>query len=272
MLGIDLDRGVLTLTLDRPDRLNALTIGLLHRLTGALRDAARDPAVRVVVLTGAGRGFCAGFDLRDGLEGSDEGPIAQRWAQDAIWNEIEAVAGRLKEDAEAALLLHTMPKPTIAMVRGPAVGSGLILAAACDMRIASDTAIFKTAFSTVGRCGDPGGSYFLTKLVGTAMARELYFLDEKITASMARDIGLVNRVVADDRLNEEAGALALRLAAGPTLAYSYIKRNLNAANVAHLEEVVSMEAYGNARTSLSRDAKAASMAFLQKGVAQFQGR
>ncbi|WP_157220203.1 enoyl-CoA hydratase-related protein [Flavisphingomonas formosensis] len=271
MLRQSLDDGVLTITLDRPDRLNALTIGLTHRLIAALRDAARDPGVRALILTGAGRGFCAGFDVRDGALTDGEDPIEAKWADSPVWNSIEGVAGRLIEHAEAAILLHSMPKPTIAMVRGAAAGSGLILAAACDFRIAAEGAVFKTAFAGVGRCGDPGGSYYVTKLVGPAMARELYMLDERIDAVDAKRIGLVNRVAADAELETVTQAFARRLADGPTLAYGYIKRNLNAAETAALEEIVRMEAYGNARTSMSRDAREATEAFIAKRVPRFEG-
>ena len=271
MLVSKLLKGVLTLTLDRPDRLNALTIGLQRKLHAALIDAARDPGVHVVVLAGAGRGFCAGFDLRDGLDGEGDDPIAARWSKEPIWLEIEQVAGRLRHDADIPLLLHTMPKPTIAMVRGPAAGSGLILAAACDLRIASDTAVFKTAFASAGRCGDPGGSYFLTRLVGAAAAREFYLLDEKIDAPRALQLGLVNRVVPDGELETAAAALAAKLAAGPRLAFAHMKRNLNAALTSTLEEMLTLEAHSNARVSLSADAKEAGAAFLEKRPPVFRG-
>ena len=195
--------GVRTLTLDRPDRLNTLTPGLNRQLHEALIDCARDPGVKAVVLTGAGRAFCAGFDLSGGGEEPDE--IRKRWGDDPIYYEPEQVAARLDQDAQIAILLHRMAKPTIASVRGAAAGSGLVLAAACDLRIASETALFKTAFASAGRCGDPGGSYLLTKLVGPAMTRELYLLDEKVPAERAFAMGLAEELPwepsrdADDR-------------------------------------------------------------------------
>jgi len=268
MLRIDDKDGVRTLTLDRPDRLNTLTPTLVKQLHQALVDCSRDPGVRAVVLTGAGRGFCAGFDLSGGGE-SD--PLAERWSGDPIWWEPEQLAARMMEDAQIPILLHRMPKPTIAAIRGPAAGTGLVLAAACDLRIASETAVFKTAFASAGRCGDPGGSYLLTQLVGAARARELYLLDEKIDAANALAMGLVTKVVADDQLEAVAAALAAKFAKGPALAYAGIKRNLNAAESGSLEETIAIEGPANARASLSHDGKEAGRAFMEKRPPQFRG-
>jgi 2-(1,2-epoxy-1,2-dihydrophenyl)acetyl-CoA isomerase len=268
MLRIDDAEGVRTLTLNRPDRLNTLTLELTRELHSALVDSSRDPGVRVVVLTGAGRGFCAGFDLSSGIE-SD--PLAATWSDQPIWWEPEQVAARMMEDAQIPVLLHRMPKPTLASMRGPAAGSGLVLAAACDLRIASDTAIFKTAFASAGRCGDPGGSYLLTQLVGPARARELYLLDEKVTAAAAFAMGLVSKLVPDDQLEAETALLAARLAKGPGLAYAGIKRNLNAAETGTLEDTMAIEGPTNARASSSHDGKEAARAFMEKRPPQFCG-
>jgi 2-(1,2-epoxy-1,2-dihydrophenyl)acetyl-CoA isomerase len=177
----------------------------------------------------------------------------------------------MMEDAQIAILLHRMPKPTSAAVRGPAAGSGLVLAAACDLRIASETAVFKTAFATAGRCGDPGGSYLLTQLVGAARAREMYLLDEKIPAHKALGIGLVSKVVPDDQLEAEVLALASRFARGPGIAYAGIKRNLNAAETGTLEDTIALEGPANARASLSHDGKEAGRAFMEKREPNFRG-
>jgi 2-(1,2-epoxy-1,2-dihydrophenyl)acetyl-CoA isomerase len=268
MLRIDDAEGVRTLTLDRPDRLNALTLALARELHTALVDCARDPGVRVVVLTGAGRGFCSGFDLSGG---SENDALAAKWSNHPIWLEPEQIAARMMEDAQIPVLLHRMPKPTLASVRGPAAGTGLVLAAACDLRIASETAIFKTAFASAGRCGDPGGSYLLTQLVGPARARELYLLDDKITAGVALAMGLVSRVVPDNRLQAETALLAARLAKGPGLAYAGIKRNLNAAETGTLEDTMALEGPTNARASSSHDGKEAALAFMEKRPPQFCG-
>ena len=150
MLLVAEDAGVRTLTLNRPERLNALTAALTRDLHAALLDASRDPGVKCLVLTGAGRGFCSGFDLAGGGDESDA--LAEKYADDPIWLEPEQVATRMTEDGQIPILLHRMAKPTIAAIRGPAAGTGLVIAAACDLRIASETAVFKTAFASAGRC------------------------------------------------------------------------------------------------------------------------
>src|SRR5262245_1960786 len=214
------EAGVVTLTLNRPDTLNALNAPLLAALRAALEEAASDSSVGAVVLTGAGRGFSSGADLREGAI-----PPAPASAIDGV----EYLTDAVRSVMECARLLHQMPKPTIAMVRGIAAGAGLGLAAACDLRIASTTATFTTSFIRVGLSGDFGISYFLTRLVGSPKARELMYLSERIEAKEALRIGLVNRVVPDDELESLTGALAAQLGNGPRVALRYIKRNLNAA-------------------------------------------
>ena len=201
-----LQDGVLTLTLNRPDSLNALNAPLVIELKAALEEASRDADVGAIVLRGAGRGFSAGGDLREGA--------TTKWHGDAA-NAHEEWRDSLRGAMDASRLLHQMPKPTIAMIRGPAAGAGLSLAAACDLRIASTTAIFTTAFVKVGFSGDFGITYFLTRLVGTAKARELMFLSDKIDAAEALRIGLVNRVVPDEALEAQTMAVARQIASGP---------------------------------------------------------
>ena len=266
-----LNDGILTITLNRPHRLNAFTAQMHHLMLDALRDAARDPGVRVIVVTGTGRGFCAGYDVAEGGKPAAGDDIAVKWADDPKWISVENIAARLREDAEIPYLLHTMPKITIAAVRGPAAGSGLCLAAACDLRIASDTAIFKTAFASLGRCGDPGGAYYISKLIGAPKTREFYLLDEKMDAATAKAEGLVNRVVADAELDGAVAALAAKFAHGPTAAYGYIKQNIHFAETATLPEVLVSEALANARASQTHDAKEAVQAFLEKRPPKFQG-
>lgn len=266
-----LNDGVLTLTLNRPHRLNAFTAEMHRQMLHALREAARDPAVRVIVIAGAGRGFCAGYDVAEGAKPAVGDEIAVKWADDPKWMSVENIAARLREDAEIPYLLHTMPKITIAAIRGPAAGSGLCLAAACDLRIASDTAMFKTAFSSLGRCGDPGGSYYISKLIGSPRAREFYLLDEKMSAETAREYGLVNRVVPDAELDGAVTELAGKFAKGPSAAYGYIKQNINFAETATLPEVLTSEALANARASQTHDAKEAVQAFLEKRAPNFEG-
>lgn len=253
--------GVAVLTLNRPDRLNAMSRPMLDALLEALPRLAEDPAVGVVVLTGAGRGFCAGGDVKAMAEGTELGGQT-----------LEEKAQALRSRMETSRWLHEMPKPTIAMMRGPAAGAGLSLAMACDMRIASDTVKLGTAFARVGYSGDFGGSYYLTQLVGTAKARELYFTADLLDAQQALGLGLVNRVVADARLEEETMALASRLARGPRVAYRYMKRNMNAAESASLKEMLDLEAWNHTRTGMTEDHREAARAFVEKREPQFKGK
>jgi 2-(1,2-epoxy-1,2-dihydrophenyl)acetyl-CoA isomerase len=253
--------GVAVLTLNRPDRLNAMSRPMLDALLEALPRLADDPAVGVVVLTGAGRGFCAGGDVKAMAEGNELGGQT-----------MEEKAQALRARMETSRWLHEMPKPTIAMLRGPAAGAGLSLAMACDMRVASDTARLGTAFARVGYSGDFGGSYYLTQLVGTAKARELYFTADLLDAQQALGLGLVNRVVPDARLEEETMALASRLARGPRVAFRYMKRNMNAAESASLKEMLDLEAWHHTRTGMTEDHREAARAFVEKREPQFKGR
>lgn len=253
--------GVAVLTLNRPDRLNAMSRPMLDALLEALPRLAEDPAVGVIVLTGAGRGFCAGGDVKAMAEGNELGGQT-----------MEDRAQALRSRMETSRWLHEMPKPTIAMLRGPAAGAGLSLAMACDMRIASDTVKLGTAFARVGYSGDFGGSYYLTQLVGTAKARELYFTADLLDAQQALGLGLVNRVVADARLEEETMALASRLARGPRVAYRYMKRNMNAAETASLKDMLDLEAWNHTRTGMTEDHREAARAFVEKREPQFKGK
>ena len=266
-----LDDGVLTLTLNRPDKINALTWELMRLLIEALNEAAIDPDVRVVILTGAGRGFCAGGNIRGPEELDPADPVSARIGRTPSWRNTEVRAAQIIKLSASAGLLHQMPKPTIAMVRGAAAGAGLCLAAACDMRIVSDNAVFTTAFANAARSGDFGGSYLIPRLVGPAVARELYFFADKIDAAEALRIGLVNRVVHDADLEMETLALAGRLARGPATAYGCIKRNLNAAESMSLEQVIELETYNMLRCSESDDARELIAAAREKRPAVFSG-
>ncbi len=252
--------GVLTLTLNRPDRLNALSWEMCDRLVRALERAASDRAVGAILLTGAGRAFCAGGDVKSMAEGS------------AAPETYEERTADLRRRMEASRLLHEIPKPTIAMIRGPAAGAGLSLALACDLRIAGEDARLTTAFAKVGLSGDFGGHYFLTRLVGTAKARELYFLSPVIDAKAALGLGLVHRVVADAALGDETLALARALANGPRIALSYMKQNLNLAESASLPMVMDAEALRHSRCATTEDHREGASAFVEKRSPRFTGR
>jgi 2-(1,2-epoxy-1,2-dihydrophenyl)acetyl-CoA isomerase len=263
--------GILTLTLNRPERLNALNPPLMRALVEAANAAAVDPEVRVVVLRGAGRGFCAGGDIGRMGDRAGEPDPTEREAARAT----ETFEGRvrwLRNNMDVVRVLHDMPKPTIAMIHGAAAGAGLALACSCDVRIVSADASFLTAFIKVGFSGDYGGSYFLTRLLGTAKARELYFLGDKIDANEALRVGLVNRVVAREALEEETTALARRIAQGPSVAYAYMKRTLNTAEHARLEEILDLEALNQTLTGLTEDHREAARAFMEKRPPVYKGK
>jgi 2-(1,2-epoxy-1,2-dihydrophenyl)acetyl-CoA isomerase len=256
------DRGVAVLTLNRPERLNALTRSMLRSLLVELTDCASDDSVRCVVLTGAGRAFCAGGDVRVQAEtaarGTDQTP--------------EQRIDELRASMEASRLLHEMPKPTIAMLNGVAAGAGCSLALACDLRIAGEAARLTTAFGKVGLSGDFGGTWFLSRLLGPSRARELYFTSEVLDARRMDMLGLVNRVVSDAALHDETMQLATQLAAGPTMAFRYMKQNFNVADTGSLTQSLDSEAYGMLRCRESEDHKEASRAFVDKRAPTFNGR
>jgi len=173
---------------------------------------------------------------------------------------------------EVSRILHELPKPTIAMINGPAAGAGLAFALACDLRIASASARLVTAFVKVGFSGDFGGSFFLTRLVGTAKARELYFTGRPVDAQEALSLGLVNRVVPDDQLADATMELARSLAQGPQIALSLMKRNLNCAESSGLAELLDMEAANQVLTGRTEDHREAAKAFVEKRAPMFIGR
>ena len=216
-----LDEGVLTLTLNRPDARNAMSHAINQALARQLAVAALEPNVKCIVLTGAGKGFCAGGDVK-GMAASGDGTVGAATIDEAIHRQ------RVNQ-RETAGALFKMPKPTLAALPGPAAGAGLSLALACDLRIMASTAIMTTAFARVGFSGDYGGTYFMAQLVGTAKARELYFLSERVSAEEALRLGLVNWICAPEDLVARPRKLARRLATGPTVAYRYMKENLNRA-------------------------------------------
>lgn len=254
------DGRVLTLVLNRPERLNALTEDLHERLHAALAAAADDDDVGAVVLTGAGRAFCSGGDM---------GGVRDRALPPPT---LEQRADALLRHGDSARLLHTMPKPTIAMVNGAAAGAGLALALACDLRFVARGAVLTTAYAKVAMSGDLGISYFLPRLVGGERARELLFLGGRIDADEALRIGLASRVEAPEALSGAVQALATALAAGPAVALRYIKANLVAAETGTLEDVLRQEAFGMARCGRTQDVKEAALAFREKRPPEFKGR
>ena len=255
--------GVTTLTMNRPDARNAMTGEMIQGLLEALPRLAQDPAVRCIVLTGAGGAFCAGGDVKGFASGSSSGGHAP--------SQEERTAG-LRGGFEVAKMLHEFAKPTLAAIPGAAAGAGLSLAFACDLRIALDTAKMTTAFAKVGLSGDYGISYFLPYLVGQAKARELLFTAPVITGQQAHDYGLVSQVADAAGYEALVIATAAQLASMPTVALGYMKGNLNAAYTGTLSQALDREAAGMARCFTTEDHKNAAQAFVEKRAPEFQGR
>jgi 2-(1,2-epoxy-1,2-dihydrophenyl)acetyl-CoA isomerase len=233
---VENDGGVRVITMNRPDRLNALTPSIMVPLADACADAARDPSVGCVVMTGAGRGFCSGGDTKERLSNQNIPANAE------IGSRTEQGFVRLRGFMETPRLLHEMPKPTIAMVNGPVAGAGIGIAGACDLRFAAESATFLTAFDRIGASGDFGSTWFWTKILGTGVARELFFLGEKLTAAEALAKGIYTRLFADDALRTATMAAAHRLADGPRMGFRYMKANLNMAEDAAFEAALDHEA------------------------------
>jgi 2-(1,2-epoxy-1,2-dihydrophenyl)acetyl-CoA isomerase len=254
-----IEDGVAILTLNRPDRMNAFSPDMLAGLKEALPRLAVDDAVGAIVITGSGRGFTAGGDVKT---------MAARAKTQTFEQRLESY----RSMHEIPLMMRNLPKVIIGMVNGPAVGAGFGLALACDLRIAGRSARFATGFANVGYSGDFGGSWLLTRLVGTAKARELYFLNEMLDATQAAALGMVNRVVADAVLREETLALARRIAEGPRIALGYMKRNLHAAETEPFSVVLEMEGIHQTRAGQTEDHREAVAAFAEKRRPHFRGR
>lgn len=227
----DID-GVRVITLNRPDSLNALNDSIMAPLADAVRAAAEDRFVGCVVVTGAGRGFCAGGDIKGTRAPSEVTPEAGGL--------VEQSHVRLRRHVETSRLLHEMPKPTIAMINGPVAGAGIGIAGACDLRFAAKSATFLSAFDRIGGSGDFGSTWFWPRILGAGKARELFFMGEKLGAEAAYEFGLYNRLYDDEALESETLAVAKKLAAGPRMGWRYMKANLNFAETsdltAHLDQ------------------------------------
>lgn len=251
---------VATITLNRPAAFNSLDLEAKVALLDALRAAADDPSVRAVVLTGTGRGFCVGQDLREFATASRTGSPAEVFTTVA------------EHYSPACELLASMPKPVVAAVNGAAAGAGMSLALAADFRIAADTATFTTAFTAIGLTPDTGMSWLLPRLVGPAKAAELLMLSPTLSALDAAELGLVNSVVPAAELAAAATELAGRLAAGPTLALAAVRRLLRAAGDNSLTESLKMEHEAIVAAGGTKDHAAALTSFLAKQRPEFIGQ
>ncbi|MFD9940791.1 enoyl-CoA hydratase-related protein [Nonomuraea sp. NPDC059023] len=258
MIRYDVSESVSTITLDRPDAMNSLTAELKTALLAALRRAADDPMVRAVLLTGSGRAFCAGQDLREHSDNMEAG---------------RGLAGTVREHYNPIVeLITTMPKPVVAAVNGVAAGAGASLAFACDLRVASEKAKFAMAFSGIGLAPDSGASWTLQRLVGPGRAAELLLLGEPLDARRALELGVVTRVVAPEEVLKTAQELAVRLAHGPTKAYAATKRALAYAATHTLTESLELEAALQDECAATDDHFDATRSFLVKERPTFYGR
>lgn len=260
------DDGILTLTINRPEAHNSMNEEVAGAINAALRRAEEDRAIRCLVLTGTGKVFCAGGDVKvqasgDLLEDSSDPEAAH-----------DSLVDMLKDGTQFAQLIYNFPKPTLAIMPGPAAGAGLALALACDFRFCLDTAKLTTAFAKLGLSSDSGLSFFLPRLVGATKARELCYFSDVISGSEALEIGLVNAIADEETFAEEARAYALRLASLPTFAIAKMKANLNASEYLTLGEACDLESENVARCIATNDHKRAAAAFFKKERVTFEGK
>ncbi|MEO8555571.1 MAG: enoyl-CoA hydratase-related protein [Actinomycetota bacterium] len=256
---LDLTDGVATVTLNRPEAMNALDVATKELLLATLQHVAQDPAVRCVVLTGTGRAFCVGQDLREHI-----GLLSSR--DESLWSTVPEHYNPIVE------LLSTMNKPVIAAINGVAAGAGASFAFAADLRIMVDSGGFNLAFTGIALSCDSGASWTLPRLIGIAKAKELLMFPRTVPATEALELGLVNRVVIAEEFAAVVGELARALAAGPTLAYGSIRRSVTYSAGHPLSESLAQEAEQMTVTGGSQDHAAAVSAFIAKEKPTFQGR
>jgi 2-(1,2-epoxy-1,2-dihydrophenyl)acetyl-CoA isomerase len=254
----DVSDRVATLTFNRPDKLNALSLDLIAGSIDALKSWSSDAEIGCIVVTGAGRAFCAGGDV-------------STMAQDDR-DTLEQKIDRLRHMQELSWLLYNSPKITIAAVNGFAMGAGLGVCLACDLRIASDKARFGTAYAKVGYGGDFGTTWLLAQYAGGPKAKELFFLGDIIDAAEAHRLGLVNRIVPHGELQTDVDSIASRIAHGPLTSYRYMKANVNLASSADFRTLLDREAETHMRCSMTDDHKEGVQAFMEKREPKFTGR
>lgn len=257
---LDVTDGVATITLNRADAMNSLNIATKESLLEIVRSVAEDDAVRCVVLTGTGRAFCVGQDLKEHIQLLESGD------SEALFTTVD------KHYNPTVTLLTTMNKPVVAAVQGVAAGAGASLAFACDFRILADTAGFNLAFTGVALSCDTGASWTLPRLVGQAKALELLYFPSTLSADESKELGLATKVVSGDEFAGEVSTLAARLAAGPTQSFGAIRRSVANSAGASFEDAVAFESTMMQHTGSTTDHAAAVAAFVAKQKPVFEGR
>lgn len=251
------------ITLNRPEKRNALSDTLSPALRQLLPKVDEDPNIRCIMLTGAGTAFCAGGDV------SQMGDGALAKAPHSFEESVENLRQRQRTLTQK---LYELKTPTVAALPGAAAGAGMSLALACDLRVAGESAFITAAFGRIGLSGDHGGSWLLTRLVGPAIAKELYFTSRRVAAEEAKHLGLFNAVYQDDSFREQAIAFAKSIAAGPPIAMKYMKEHINQAQFLRAGEAFDLEAEHLMRTAATEDHKEAVAAFMEKREPEFKGR
>jgi 2-(1,2-epoxy-1,2-dihydrophenyl)acetyl-CoA isomerase len=256
----DVTEGVATITLNRPDAMNSLDVATKEALRDIVTEAADDESVRCVVLTGSGRAFCVGQDLKEHVH------LLESGGSDQLFTTVE------KHYNPTVTALATMPKPVIAAVNGVAAGAGASLAFACDLRVVAESAGFNLAFPGVALSCDTGASWMLPRLVGRAKAIELLYFPSTIPAAKALELGLATSVVPDEQLSAEVATLAAKLAAGPTLSFASMRQSVNYSSSHDFVESLAFEADKMNLTGASEDHRNAVSAFVAKEKPTFHGR
>ena len=254
-LNLEKEVGIATLTLNRPEQLNAITVPMSHSFSRALDEVDKDSDVKVLIITGAGRGFCAGLDI-------------------SAFGLVEAMSAKELTDLmrRLALPLYNLSKPAIAAINGSAVGAGLSIAMLCDTRIASEKARFSSAYINMGIIPDVGGTYSMPRIVGTAKAFELMVTGDTFDAAEAERIGIVSRVVPEDEVMEAARELAGRIAKGPSAAIELIKQALARSLHNNIEQQIEFECFADYICLRTEDHKEGVKAFFEKRPPEFKGK
>lgn len=255
---IDISNNILNIKFNRPESRNAITRDMFEKLLKTLENCKKNNSIRAIFLSGAGDAFSAGGDVKDMATREDNSSL-----QEKTYN--------LRRIMGISELLYSLPIPTISIINGPAAGAAFAIALSCDMRIATNNAKFVTAFSKIAFSGDFGGSFFLTKIVGTAKARELYYLSDIIDASEAKSLGIVNKVIEESNIDDYVKAMKLKFQNLPPIAIKYMKKNLNNAELGNLDLSLNDEALYMMICSETEDHKNAAKAFVNKEKVVFKG-